>query len=70
MSRSSIDQGPIAADLEKAESHVEVDPDVPAGARDENADDYPDGWKKITVIMIGVYLAMFLVALVCPSSSQ
>lgn len=56
-----------AADLEKTENDVEAqagDASIPAGVRDENEDDYPDGWKKVTVIMLAVYLSMFIVALV------
>lgn len=40
---------------------------VPALTQDEveDEDQHAEGWQKIALIMLGVYLAMFLVALVC-----
>ncbi len=36
---------------------------LPTAPEDEE-DEYPQGWKKIAVIMLGLYLSMFIVALV------
>ena len=45
----------VTGDLEKA--------DVPAVVKDEEEDEYPP-FAKVVMIMLAVYLAMFLVALV------
>jgi MFS family permease len=61
-SRTSDDQRPTPpTEPEKADVDIEA-VKLPTAPEDEE-DEYPQGWKKIAVIMLGLYLSMFIVAL-------
>jgi hypothetical protein len=62
-SRTSVDQRPTPpTDQEKTDVDVEA-ANLPTAPKEEE-DEYPQGWKKVGVIMLGLYLSMFIVALV------
>jgi hypothetical protein len=71
MATRSSSEGQRVVDPEKRGSDVEAEAaDGPVASKDEAEDDYPDGWRQVAAIMLAVYLAMFIVALVCLSLSR
>lgn len=69
-SNTSTQEPAPAAHREKTDVDVEA-ANIPAGPPAQEAEDaYPDGWKKIAVIMIGIYLSMFIVALVSDEQAR